>query len=504
MPIRTFEHLLHQHRNCQSTEGVQILSETRLGIEGSSWLRRVINANKEPVMTALGGSAAPLELKSHIVKELEWFKANQIQPIFVFPGILQTRKTSPFPTEDTRPSRRHIGWENYNKNQINSAKSNWSNNNVVVADLMTMVLETLDEHGMEFMRCPYGTFAQLSYMLNHPRQIIHAVWSTSDILMYDVDKVIVSMDFEKNAFSYIDKQALLASLQITDEQFLDICLLAGDPSIIPTFPPLNSEGTELSFSWATILNLIRTYGTAYNVAMNFAEHPSIAKSNYIDAFCRTRCSIKYHLVLAEDGRIEPLNRDTAPSDMHELMGTRLPDEIYYYLSVGLISPQVINNLIGGTLIEIAPLCNGETEEYRQHLQGLLNVRTQTLALLTQPLNQHFQTKKVHTSYYFSPNTEYPMHHSSATFNVSGRYKWHVTKEFIDEQMEIQKHRKIDLLFCLIATAKEGKAAKTVSSPKEDKGIVKVILKYVSPLKFRYPNMCKISCLFVIPFIFPWK
>ncbi|KAI9139372.1 hypothetical protein BKA69DRAFT_668306 [Paraphysoderma sedebokerense] len=211
---------------------------------------------------------------------------------------------------------------------------------------MLSVFDILDENGVEFLRSPYGNLAQLSYFVNHPRGYVHAVWCSTDLLMYNVDKVITSIDFERNSFKFIDKQALLNSLQITDEQFLDICLLAGDPNLITTFPPMSSpgEGSQLSFSWANIMDLIRTYGSGFNIAQAWAEHPTVAKSNYIDTFCRTRASVKHHIILSDDGQIEPLNKEYAPSDMHEVIGYRLPDEIYYYLSVGLISPQVAYNL----------------------------------------------------------------------------------------------------------------------------------------------------------------
>lgn len=89
--------------------------------------------------------------------------------------------------------------------------------------------------------------------------------------------------FQRNSFKYIDKQALLNSLQITDEQFLDICLLAGDPNLITTFPPMSSpsEGSQLSFSWANIMDLIRTYGSGFNIAQAWAEHPTVSYFSYI-------------------------------------------------------------------------------------------------------------------------------------------------------------------------------------------------------------------------------
>lgn len=70
------------------------------------------------------------------------------------------------------------------------------------------------------------------------------------------------------------------------------------------------------------------------------DDPSVSKSHYVDMFCRARCVIKYHPVITDEGQVRPLNKEYAPNDIHEFIGYRLPDELYYYLMRGLISPQV--------------------------------------------------------------------------------------------------------------------------------------------------------------------
>lgn len=42
----------------------------------------------------------------------------------------------------------------------------------------------------------------------------------------------------------------------------------------------------------------------------------------------------------EDGEVRPMNIEHVPNDIHEFIGYRLPDEVYYYLMRGLIGPQV--------------------------------------------------------------------------------------------------------------------------------------------------------------------
>ncbi|RIB04281.1 hypothetical protein C2G38_695160 [Gigaspora rosea] len=100
------------------------------------------------------------------------------------------------------------------------------------------------------------------------------------------------------------------------------------------------------WSFKGVHDLIKQYRNGFNAVQGYADHASVQKTNYIETFCRTRCSIKFHMVLTDEGRVEPLNAETSPSDIHDVIGYRLPDEVYFYLSRGLMSPQYLNlNLV---------------------------------------------------------------------------------------------------------------------------------------------------------------
>jgi hypothetical protein len=86
--------------------------------------------------------------------------------------------------------------------------------------------------------------------------------------------------------------------------------------------------------------LVKHHKTGFNVVQAYADDPSVSKTHYIDTFCRTRCAVKYHLVYTDDGEVRPLHHERAPSDLHEIIGYRLPDEVYFYLLTGMIGPQV--------------------------------------------------------------------------------------------------------------------------------------------------------------------
>ncbi|CAO3688983.1 unnamed protein product [Umbelopsis ramanniana] len=476
MPIRHFDIFLAERRLIQ-TSAVTLLKDQKIGINANYWLRKVLP--KEPTVVAIGGF--PSGIRTAIEKELENFKKHRIQPVFVFQGLNMVRKDKPFSNQDTRPGRRENGWETYDNGKLDAALSIWaSSGGVQQSDMITYVIEILTENKVEFMRAPYSQWAQLSYMHSHPRHIVNRVLGGSEMLIWDVDNVIVGIDLQKGNYSWLSKKTVLADLGLSEDQFLDVCILAGF-DYCPTFPPLSNN--MIGFTFKGTHDLVKHHKTGFNVVQAYADDPSVSKTHYIDTFCRTRCAVKYHLVYTDDGEVRPLHHERAPSDLHEIIGYRLPDEVYFYLLTGMIGPQVINCLESGVLIENAPLCNGETQEYHIFLQQLLNIRTQTLSLLSQPLHKFYESRKVITVFWFDPNEEHIMHHhpdhchtaanvlhgpnnnASALNTVWETTKtWSITPAFIEEEKARQKTSRVDVRFCLKATQESALAAKTLNPP----------------------------------------
>ncbi|CAG8438708.1 9726_t:CDS:10 [Diversispora eburnea] len=425
------------------------LKDIRLGIEGAHWLRKLLqNTAKEPLTAAIGG--LPLGLKAAIEKELELLKSFGITPVFVFNGLSVIRKDKPFSTEDNRPAKRAQAWDIYEKNR----GITWG---VPVSihqpDLLCFVFEIFKEHE------------------RHSKAYVHALYGGSELLMYDVEKVITNIDLEKGTYSWLNKKHILNDLALTDEQFLDVCILAGF-EYCGTFPPLNSE--FVGFSFKGVHDLIKQHRNGFNAVQSYADHAAVMKTNYIETFCRTRCAIKYHMILTDEGKVEPLNSESSPSDIHDVIGYRLPDEVYYYLSRGLMSPQVINTLISGVLIESSPLCNGETQEYRQFLSHLLELRAQAMGLLTQPLHQFYHSRRVISVYWFeantanTANTEHVLNHNVVPSVHETLNTWNVLEKCLEDEKKAQKTSTIDIAFCLKTTATEDQAAKTVMPKNNDK------------------------------------
>ncbi|RUO95864.1 hypothetical protein BC936DRAFT_143058 [Jimgerdemannia flammicorona] len=72
MPVRHFDFFTAERRLVH-TNPISLLKDTRLGIEGNHWLRKLLqNHVKEPAVVAMGG--IPLGLRAAIERELDLLK----------------------------------------------------------------------------------------------------------------------------------------------------------------------------------------------------------------------------------------------------------------------------------------------------------------------------------------------------------------------------------------------------------------------------------------------
>ena len=106
----------------------------------------------------------------------------------------------------------------------------------------------------------------------------------------------------------------------------------------------------------------------------------------------------------------PLSPKNKPNDdrrnLEVIFGPRFPDQVYYLLCQSLVSPQNLNTMVASILVEIAPLCNGETKEVQDHIRSLLSLRTETLALASFPMSKRIReflvvNKHTFSSFFFS-------------------------------------------------------------------------------------------------------
>lgn len=238
---------------------------------------------------------------------------------------------------------------------------------------------------------------QLSYLEKHPSQYIDAVVGSTEYFLFDMDKVITRLNPEHSQFSWLSRRTLQEELgRISNESFLDACLLLGS-RYLPTFPPLeNTTYPSKGFGIKDALTMMTTTGrTVVSLCSHYHDDPQVQQLQYLDRYKRALMTLKHHVILGVDGKVGPLDIGHASSDMHELIGQRLPEELYFYMSKGVLGSQIPKWLTSGEIRLNLPLGVSDSEAYRRLVtEQLTPLRTQSLCLLSNSLHRFYQTKVI--------------------------------------------------------------------------------------------------------------
>jgi hypothetical protein len=246
MPVRQLDAFLAE-KGLLYKGSLDELKYTRIGIDGQHWLRKLLQTQiNEPLYLGMGG--LPLSLKKAIEKDVLRFKEWEITPFFVFHGLHLIKKEKPFAVEDMRPEKRQAAWVAYESGKVHEAAFIWlSSGSLGPAELTGAAIKMLRDLGIQCMRAPFSSWAQLSYMDLSPNGHFHAIYAGSELLMFKSDRIIVNIDFNNHSFEWLDKNTILQSLELTEDMFLDMCILAGF-DYCPTFPVFTEPRKPFSFT----------------------------------------------------------------------------------------------------------------------------------------------------------------------------------------------------------------------------------------------------------------
>lgn len=259
-------------------------------------------------------------------------------------------------------------------------------------------------------------------------------------------------------FTCISKRNILTDLGVSEDQFLDIGILVGFEYSAPFPPTMHDQALR-----ATV-DMVKHYKSGHAAVSAFAEHPTVKNIQYPDQYARTRSMVKYSIIFSSEGSAVPLplsipstpshgpnhhpHHPTAadiPQDLHDIFTNRLPDEVYFYLSRGLLGPQALVWLTSGQIMEPPPLDNGETTEYRRFVKevitdGQTGPRATALALISSVSHTSWHNRKVLGNFWFEvPHGAKPIQHSSPqTLQLADRVSgWNVSSAIVEEELRRQ-------------------------------------------------------------------
>lgn len=219
---------------------------------------------------------------------------------------------------------------------------------------------------------------------------------------------MTKIEIEPAQAFFLHKQTCQEELgRLTSDQFLDFCLLLGSPFLRPC-PLFENPGFPGKLpSVRDALPMFNAAGrSAMTLCAQFDSDPRMREYQYTDRYMQAWMIVKHHIYMDVNGRVSPLNPRTYPSDMHELIGQRLPEELYFYLSKGVLGPDVPNYLTSGEVRIPLPMGAEDTEVYRQLVADTLTpLRTHSIGLLANSLHRFYQTKVIHIRPWFDENSE---------------------------------------------------------------------------------------------------
>lgn len=222
---------------------------------------------------------------------------------------------------------------------------------------------------------------------------------------------------------------------MSDDVFRDVQLLLGGP-FLPTFPPLEKLGAP-KVSAPDALTMLNTVGrSVIQLCHHWREDPQVHALDFEDKYKRAVLSLKHHVVLDKEGKATLMGAEYDAGDAHEFIGLRLPEELYFYISRGMLGPRVPNWLASGEIGLALPVGCEDTDAYRRLMgEQLTGLQTQTICLLSNSMHRFYQSRSIKIKTWYvrdSPKSINVKEEPSVKDKIAG---WRVPGAALGEQWQ---------------------------------------------------------------------
>lgn len=262
---------------------------------------------------------------------------------------------------------------------------------------------------------------QLAYFYNHTARYVDAIYGPLETFVYGAEKVIsgfcdgdeetganeafLSQDnvhLERLAFRWIDQAQCAKELMNTSRAaFIQVLLFVGVSRFLDVFPTLRQTHPAKSADFRHAFALLaadQPYTCEHDQVLALCEErpDSELKIEWLGAYKKASVLIKHHVVLKANGDVECLAMPPPPSDLHECLGLRLPEELFSYLSMGILSPRSLGYLSHEEMLIPEPFAGGSSDLYARAERDLLQpIRKMILAKLSSNLHRYYLRSNVH-------------------------------------------------------------------------------------------------------------
>lgn len=497
------------------------LKGAKIGIDANNYIDNLVKSHPEPLVQALGGfpfalldqvSADLAAFRAHNITPFFVFDGLSLlsqQPVTADSG---KRETSVSPTglystssnvfsETTHIlQKRSQAWDDYEKGRAEQAVHTFDQATSPSYDakkqngVRTLInFFRTQNPPVEFVVAPYTASAQLVYF--YTERFIDAIAGSFDVFLWpEADKLITNFDHRGHdghgSFTFITKRQILSEIQLPHELYVDACILSGSVGFSPysdlLYPGLTPQllhgfaggpaaaATAISsvgnpvaaglyapfMPFKVAASLIANSPTSvYQIVQLYSEQQESGLVKYVEKYQKTLAAIMFQPVLKDNGKVEPSAPVSEwPKDIHEIVGQRLPDEIYFYLAHGLIGPELLNCLTSGYLFEPAPLDGGRPTSYRRfvgHIQD--DVQSKAFNYVSLSLHRYFQSKPVKLVSWFEPSRD-QVRRPGSIDNILKKNNWSVTFQTLEGAYALNKKARyqslLGKLLCLFYESKD--------------------------------------------------
>eukprot|EP00747_Dinoflagellata_sp_TGD_P165583 gnl/TRDRNA2_/TRDRNA2_187044_c0_seq1.p1 gnl/TRDRNA2_/TRDRNA2_187044_c0~~gnl/TRDRNA2_/TRDRNA2_187044_c0_seq1.p1 ORF type:complete len:759 (+),score=169.14 gnl/TRDRNA2_/TRDRNA2_187044_c0_seq1:119-2395(+) len=442
---------------------MESLRGLRVGVDAVFWLRS-IQALKDPFADALGG--IPPGIFGFVDKELDAFKRHGVTPLFVFQGLAPGPQHSMFVSR--MDQQMELAWTYLAKGQKSEAQKCFAvSTSRINGDFVYFIFHHLRHRGYECLQAPYFAGAQLAHFSE--QGVVQTVFGPPGLLLYGVQRVVIHMDFQRNSFDWVDLESVLSKWQITRDQFVDACMLAGTEYCL-TYPYLNlghfQPAAPGRFNFDAAVYIIKQ-APLINWMQTFPTEEM--KNDHVDGYCICKVLVQNSPVLhMHDNVVRPLGAVSpglsppqVPFDFNTIMGEKLPNSLYYLMLNGIISHKLPQALAKGEWTDKSqPLV--DTAEFRGLLTDLQDYRQRALGLIARHLHGGFVRKQIVCKPFWDqragqarpqgqqmPGQERPPEDQRVLVPASDRHlRWHIEKSVVEAEMRRQGCERVDFKFCL--------------------------------------------------------
>ncbi|KIW11999.1 hypothetical protein PV08_09273 [Exophiala spinifera] len=399
-PVQKFDQWVNKHVELCP---LNMLKDAVIGVDASYYLDLRINNEVEPLKHALGG--LPFTLKKAIEDDISLLRQHGVTLVFVFDGLDYVNKSAPDSQSGESRRAQEEAWHEYLSGNSKGTVSHFCKAKYQIDVMTRMLQKILVENKIEFMVAPYSATAQLAYLLKLDDQYIDAVMGNTECFLFGIDRVVTDININKSALTLINKATCEDLLKVNGDMLRDAQLLLGT-SFTPTFPILEAMAGTKSTSIVDAIALLNGAGKSVIQLCNFhRDHPQVQALSYADRYKKAIMTIRHHVIMEKNGVVAPQNFDEAPGDVHEFVGQRLPEELFFYISKGLLGPQIPNWLTSGEIVLSLAGGSLDSEPYRRLMIQQLNAyRTEALKILAESLHYYYQSRVIKVELWIPQDT----------------------------------------------------------------------------------------------------